>query len=75
MLRYRLVEGDFCLPDGERYRAFGLEVITVQRDTEINLCTICDISTDERFVAALAELFTYEQLELVHLMDVLQDIL
>lgn len=75
MYRYCMNEGGFYLPDVGAYQSYGLKVVVDKGDTEIFLLAVPDISTDSAFVAFLAETFEREQLEPLHLLDVLEDLL
>lgn len=75
MYRYLLNEGSFCLPEIGAYRSYGLKVVAKEADLETIVLTIPDISPDKAFVAFLAEAFEREQLEPIHLPDVLENML
>lgn len=75
MYRYYLNEGSFCLPDVGSYQSYGLKVVAKRENAEALLMVVPDISVDRAFVASLAETFEREQLEPVHLSDVLEDVL
>lgn len=75
MFCYALVEGDFWLPDFGHYHSFGLQVGSLEHGVYTALTTIPDVSTDREFVRSLARQFTACQLDPIHLMDVLEDIL
>lgn len=75
MFRYISVPEELSTPELGQYRSFG---IAVQREVAgcwQPICHVSDISTDPAFVENLAMLCTAEQLEPVHLPDVIEDAL
>lgn len=75
MYRYLLNEGSFYLPDVGAYQSYGLNVVAEEAGAETLLSVIQDISVDRAFVEALAQTFEQQQLEPIHLPDVLEDVL
>ena len=58
-----------------RYRTFGLRVLRAEADHDRELMVLPDVSTDFGFTLRLASLFTRKQLDPLHLLDVLEDML
>lgn len=75
MYRYLMNEGSFYLPEIGAYQSYGLNVVAEQAGAETLLAVVEDISVDKAFVQALAEMFEQGQLEPIHLMDVLENVL
>lgn len=57
------------------YRTFGLQVLRTGEEGEAEVMVLPDVSTDFGFVLRLAGLFTEKQLDPVHLLDVIGDLL
>lgn len=75
MYYYALAEGDFWLPDTGSYHSFGLQAVKIEHDLRTVSLAVPDISTDKDFVLSLAHRFTFYQLDPIHLLDALEDIL
>lgn len=73
--RYFPVEHTCASPDADRYRVFGLRVLRSEDGEEEEVMLLPDVSTDFAFTLRLASLFTRKQLDPIHLLDVLEDIL
>lgn len=75
MFLYLSVESELDDPYIGRYRAFGLRVLRSGADGEEELMVLPDVSTDFAFTLRLASLFTRKQLDPLHLLNVLEDLL
>jgi len=71
MFRYLPIENEVYSPYIGQYHTFGLLVL--QEDEELMI--LPDVSTDFDFTLRLASLFTRKQLNPLHLLDALEDIL
>lgn len=67
---YALVEGEFEHPDIGSYTSYGLQVPTPQ-----GVVVLHDISPDRGFVEQLLGLFNSQQLEPIHLQEVVENFL
>ena len=74
MFEYLPVEQDLELPDIGICHTFGLRVLRHGRETE-ELAVLPNISTDSAFVLQLARMFNRNQLDPIHLSEVLEDLL
>lgn len=75
MFLYLPIENEMDSPYLGKYRAFGLRVLRNEADQDRELMVLPDISTDFGFILRLASLFTRKQLDPLHLLDVLEDML
>lgn len=74
MFEYLPIESKLTSPELGTYQTFGLRVLDHRSQTE-EVIVIRDISTDRSFVAHLAYVYNRNQLDPVHLLDVLEDLL
>lgn len=75
MIRYLPFENEVSSPYIGTYRTFGLRVLQSRDGFEDEIMLLPDISTDFSLVLRLAALFTRKQLNPIHLLDVLEDLL
>lgn len=75
MFQYLPIESNLSAPYTGRYRTFGLRVLRCEPEGEQELMVLPDVSTDFGFTLRLASLFTTKQLDPLHLLDVLEDLL
>lgn len=75
MFLYLPVENEVHSPYIGQYRTFGLRVLRSEKEVDTEVMTLPDVSTDFDFTLRLASLFTRKQLDPLHLLDVLEDIL
>ena len=75
MFLYLPIESEVNSPYLGTYRAFGLRVLRNEAGKDTELMILPDVSTDFNFTLHLASLFTKKQLDPLHLLDVLEDIL
>jgi len=75
MFLYLPIENEVNSPYSGIYRAFGLRVLRNEAGEDTELMVLPDVSTDFNFTLRLASLFTKKQLDPLHLLDVLEDIL
>ena len=75
MFRYFPIETERYSPYIGSYRAFGLRVLQSEGECEREIMVLPDVSTDFGFTLRLASLFTTKQLDPLHLLDVLEDLL
>ena len=75
MFRYLPIEREALSPDLGPYRAFGLRVLRSAGEEDREVMILPDVSTDFAFTLRLASLFTRKQLDPLHLLDVLEDLL
>ena len=73
MFLYLPIETELDSPYLGRYHTCGLRVLRAEDSWEEEIKLVPDISTDLSFVLHLAELFTYQHLEPIHLLDVIED--
>ena len=73
MFQYLPIENEAFSPYLGPYRTFGLRVLRTGEEREVMV--LPDVSTDFAFVLRLAGLFTEKQLDPLHLVDVLEDML
>lgn len=75
MIHYLPFENEVSSPYIGTYCTFGLRVLQSRDGFEDEIMLLPDISTDFSFVLRLAALFTRKQLNPIHLLDVLEDLL
>lgn len=75
MFLYLPIESERISPYTGPYRAFGLQVCKVRDGVNEEIICLPDISTDDSFVLHLADIFSREQLDPIHLLDVMEDLL
>lgn len=75
MFQYLPIENEVFSPYLGWYRTFGLRVLRTGGKEEAEVMILPDVSTDFGFVLRLAGLFTEKQLDPVHLLDVIGDLL
>ena len=75
MFQYLPFENEAVSPDIGTYRTFGLRVLQSRDGFEDEAMLLPDISTSFSFVLHLAALLTRKQLDPIHLLDVMEDLL
>mgnify|MGYP007100289389 CR=1 FL=1 len=75
MFLYLSIESEQASPYMGPYQAFGLRVYKVRDGVNEEILCLPDISTDAAFVLHLADIFSREQLDPIHLPDVMEDLL
>lgn len=75
MFLYLPMENEVNSPYIGQYRTFGLRVLRREAGVEQEVMILPDISSDFSFTLRLASLFTRKQLDPIHLLDVLEDLL
>ena len=75
MFQYLPIQSEVTSPELGTYRAFGLRVFQVQNGVDEEVMILPDISTSCLFTLRLAALFTRQQLDPAHLLDVIADFL
>lgn len=75
MFQYLPIENEIISPYLGNYQTFGLRVCRIDTYIDEEIMCLPDISTDYFFVLRLAELFTRKQLDPLHLLEVLEDLL
>ena len=75
MFQYLPIENEMMPPYLGSYQTFGLRVCRIDTCTDEEIMCLPDISTNYFFVLRLAELFTRKQLDPLHLLEVLEDLL
>lgn len=75
MFQYLPVQNELFSPEIGTYHAFGLRVLNVRDGKDEEVMILPDVSTDFAFTLRLASLFTEKQLDPVHLVDVLVDLI
>ena len=74
-IQYKIIK-ETALSEGlGEYHTFGLQAEEFVDNIPSKVHTLSDVSTEEAVVAEMARLFNDEQLEIVHLIDVVQDML
>lgn len=66
---YRLIRGEFILPEGGRYFSFGIEAV----QGGVRVDAVEDVDPDEAFVLGLAALLNKENAFLCHFREILED--
>lgn len=72
---YLPIESELVSPFIGAYRTFGLRTYEVCNGVDKEVMLLPDISTDLSFVLHLARIFTQKQLDPIHLLDVVEDLL
>ena len=72
---YLPIESERTSPYTGPYRIFGLQVCNIRDGVNEEIIFLPDISTDASFVLRLVEIFNRKQLDPIHLMDVMEDLL
>nr|WP_325211879.1 DUF6514 family protein [uncultured Oscillibacter sp.] len=75
MFQYLPVENEVFSPYLGPYRTFGLRVLRTGEAGAEEVMVLPDVSTDFGFTLRLAGLFTEKQLDPLHLLDVIGDLL
>ena len=75
MFLYLPIESERASPYIGSYHTFGLQVRKVFDNMDKEVICLPDISTDASFVPHLADIFSREQLDPIHLSDVIEDLL
>lgn len=75
MYQYLPIQNEIFSPEIGKYRTFGLRVLRTQDGEDQEIMILPDVSTDFSFTLRLASLFTEKQLDPLHLLDVLYDII
>lgn len=75
MFLYLPIESERTSPCTGPYRIFGLQVCNIRGGINEEIIFLPDISTDASFVLHLVEIFNRKQLDPIHLMDVMEDLL
>lgn len=73
MFLYLPIETELDSPYLGRYHSCGLRVLRAVDGWAEEIKLLPDISTDFSFVLHLAELFTHQSLDPIHLLDVIED--
>jgi len=74
-MKYSVIETIIYLEESGEYRTFGLHVKELFENNQSETHTLNYVSTDKTVVTEMARLFNKEQLETIHLADVLEDML
>ena len=75
MYQYLPIQNEVFSPEIGTYQTFGLRVLRMQDGKDQETMIFSDISTDFLFILRLASLLTEKQLDPLHLLDVLSDII
>ena len=75
MFQYLPFENEAASPYIGVYRTFGLRVLQIRNGFEDEVMLLPDISTSFSFVLRLADVLTRKQLDPIHLLDVMEDLL
>lgn len=75
MYQYLPIQNEIFSPEIGKYRTFGLRVLRTRDGEDQEIMILPDVSTDFSFTLRLASLFTEKQLDPLHLLDVLYDII
>ena len=75
MFQYLTIENKVFSPYIGWYRTFGLRILRVWDEMDEEIMILPDVSTDFAFTLRLARLFTQKQLDPLHLLDVIEDML
>lgn len=75
MYQYLPIQNEVFSPEIGKYRTFGLRVLRIQDGEDQEIMIFSDVSTDFLFTLRLASLLTEKQLDPLHLLDVLSDII
>lgn len=75
MYQYLPIQNEVFSPEIGKYQTFGLRVLRIQDGKDQEIMIFSDVSTDFLFTLRLASLLTEKQLDPLHLLDVLSDII
>lgn len=75
MFLYLPIENVIVSPYLGRYRTFGLRILQSESEGDQEVMVLPDISTNFEFILRLASLCTRKQLNPLHILDVLEDLL
>ena len=75
MYQYLPIQNEVFSPEIGKYRTFGLRVLRIQDGKDQEIMIFSDVSTDFLFTLRLASLLAEKQLDPLHLLDVLSDII
>lgn len=75
MFQYLPIQNELFSPEIGTYQSFGLRVLRVRDGRDEEVMILPDVSTDFSFTLRLASLFTEKQLDPIHLVDVLLDLI
>lgn len=73
MIRYEAFEETFNKGKFNSYVTFGVRAVDTISNTEV--VSISDVFTDQKTAEYFVELFNTQKLELIHLNDVIEDLL
>lgn len=73
MFRYLPFKEDIVSSDVTVYTSFGIRFMQSAGNGWVKLNSVSDVSVDKSFVANLCKLFTDNQLDPIHLTDVLEN--
>lgn len=73
MIRYQTYGEKMNSSDLGEYFSFGIAAVCVTEDKQEELFRIPDVSVDESLVKRICDLCTAEQLEPIHIYDVIED--
>ena len=73
MFLYLPVEESLFSPVIGNYCSFGIRVVSINSDTVEDIEFISDVSVSKHLVFSLSLTFTLEQLDPVHLLNVIED--
>ena len=75
MYNYNIFVEDLKNEDFGAYTAYGIVVCSMENNQRKEVLRVSDVSTDKEIVENLIDLFNKEQLEPVHIYDVIEDFL
>ena len=75
MTHYIAVEEQLFSPILGYYRSWGIAAVQTLQQRQVRQAFVSDVSLDGAFTAELAHRFTQEQLQTVHLKDVVLDLI
>ena len=75
MFLYMPLKEHLSHPNLGNYISYGIRVRLVRKAYCKDIVFVSDISTDPKFISHISILFTREQLDPIHLPDVLEDLL
>ena len=75
MFQYLPIQSELFSPEIGPYRAYGLRVLRTRDGQDEEIMILPDVSTNFSFTLRLASLFTKKQLDPMHLLDVIPDLI
>ena len=75
MFQYIPIQSELFSPYLGRYQSFGLRVLRIHCGQDEEIMLLPDVTTDFSFILRLASILTKKQLDPIHLLDIIEDLL